>query len=241
MKIVGVAIAIAILTLTLLWQPRWALRLAAWAKPGALYFVPTEQQRVALTIDDGPHPQTTDQILAVLAQHDAQATFFIIRDHLASNEAALSKMVTAGHELGNHMTADAPSIRLSAAEFEADLLAAEAALIDYAKPRWLRPGMGWYSAEMVDIAAKHGYRLALGSVFPYDTHIPSAQFAAWFILTKVQPGDVIVLHDGSRDRGQRTVEVLQQILPALEQRGYAVVGVEEMVRGARTEESGSKD
>jgi peptidoglycan/xylan/chitin deacetylase (PgdA/CDA1 family) len=81
---------------------------------------------------------------------------------------------------------------------------------------------------MVAIAKTHGYRMALGSVFPYDTHIPSACFARHHIEINVRPGAIIVLHDG-RDRGQRTAEVLQRLLPSLRARGYQVVTLSELV------------
>jgi peptidoglycan-N-acetylglucosamine deacetylase len=117
-----------------------------------------------------------------------------------------------------YLTADEASIRLSPEAFEADLLAAAQVWQPYVSSslRWLRPGMGFYSASMVATAQRHGYRLALGSVFPYDTHVPFSGFAIAFILSTVQPGDIIVLHDGEskgsaekerggKGRGQRTL------------------------------------
>ncbi len=216
----------------LLSQPRSLLNLIAHFKPGALYAVPLSADApptVALTLDDGPSAYTAD-ILAVLARYDVRATFFNISDYLPGYEAVVAEAIAAGHELGNHLSADESSVRLSPAAFEADLLAAEKVWQSYARSslRWLRPGMGWYSASMVAIAQRHGYRLALGSVFPYDTHVPFSGFAIAFILSTIQPGDIIVLHDGERKpssrkgRGDRTVSTLKKVLPVLQARGYTV-------------------
>lgn len=231
-----------LVSLYLLTQPRWLFTLAAQIKPGALYAanlsdLPAAPQLIALTIDDGPSPATAE-MLAVLARYDARATFFNISAHLPGHEAVVRQTVRAGHELGNHLTADEPSIRLTPAAFESDLLAAEQALLPYLEEidtslRWLRPGMGFYSAEMVNIAQRHGYQLVLGSVFPYDTHVSSARFAAAFILATVQPGDIIVLHDGDEGRGDRTVVTLKRILPILQSRGYRITTVTGLVEAAQ--------
>ncbi len=218
-------------------QPRWAFRIANYVMPGALYAIDLPDGAtpvVALTIDDGPSIATAD-ILLVLDRYDAKATFFNISGHLPGNEAIVSNAVAAGHELGNHFTADEPSIRLSPDDFEADLLAAEQTWQPYlpetAPLRWLRPGMGFYNTDMVQTAQKHGYQVVLGSVFPYDTHVLSSRFASAFILNTVQPGDIIVLHDGG-DRGPRTVDTLNKILPVLKARGYEVTTLSELIKTA---------
>ncbi|MGC1528678.1 MAG: chitin deacetylase family protein [Phormidesmis sp.] len=238
----------SILILALLSQPRWIFRLATQLMPGAIYAVdlPASQKTVALTIDDGPSAATAD-ILNTLAKHSVKATFFNISGNLPDHEAIVQQAVSSGHELGNHLTADYPSIRLSPADFEASLLTADRALSPFlqtahllptARPatatnlqtnlHWLRPGMGFYDQAMVKTAQRHGYRLVLGSVFPYDTHLPSSRFASAFILSTVRPGDIIVLHDGL-ERGRRTAQTLAKILPALQARGYAVTTVTQLM------------
>jgi len=219
----------------LLTQPRWIFHLATYFFPGAIYSVEVEEESapqkvVALTIDDGPSPETAN-ILAVLEAHNAKATFFNISGNVHTREAIVQRTVTAGHELGNHLTTDSPSIKLSPEDFETNLLTAEQALLPFiqsshpqAKLHWLRPGMGFYNAKMVETAQRHGYQLVLGSTFPYDTHIHSARFASAFILRTIQPGDIIVLHDGE-ERGQRTVKTLKVILPVLQAKGYKITTV----------------
>ncbi len=193
-----------------------------------LYFIETEESLVALTIDDGPDPETTPSILQLLARHHARATFFLISDRVDGNAALVRRAVAEGHELGNHLTRDEPSIALSSDEFAEALREAHATLARFAPVRWVRPGSGWYDREMLSIIAAHGYRAALGSVYPYDALIPSSRFAAQHVLRKVRPGSIIILHDGGA-RGARTAQTLEAILPELARRGLQVVTLSELI------------
>lgn len=138
---------------------------------GVLYDIDTEVKAVALTIDDGPDPSWTMRLLDVLAAHDAHATFFLIGARIEGNEELVDAIVASGHELGNHMTRDEPSIELEPPEFEDELSRAHQLLSRWAEPRFLRPGSGWYDERMLEIASRHGYRLALGSVYPLDANL----------------------------------------------------------------------
>jgi peptidoglycan/xylan/chitin deacetylase (PgdA/CDA1 family) len=211
----------------LFFQPRWILSLIASIVPGAVYFTKTDKPIIALTIDDGPDAVATPKILEILQRYQARATFFVISDRVKGNESVIREIVNQGHELGNHLTEDKPSIQLSPQEFETDLLEAHAILSKFAKPCWLRPGGGWYSTTMVKTARQHGYRVALGSIFPFDTHIPSSWFASTQILCNAHPGSIIILHDSGL-WGERTALTLSRVLPKLSQKGYQVVTLSEL-------------
>ena len=187
--------------------------------PGVVYFAKTENPIIALTIDDTPCADTTLLILDILKQNKIKATFFLISSQILGNEKIVEAIVSDGHELGNHMTEDKPSIKLSPKEFEEDLLKAHSIISRFSETKWMRPASGWYNTKMVKIAKKHNYRIALGSIFPYDTHIRSSWFAINHILFNARLGSIIVLHDGN-SRGNRTVKTLAKILPILLARGY---------------------
>ena len=210
-------------------QPQWVFGLIAQISPRALFYVDTQQPVIALTIDDGPYPETTDAILEILERYQVNATFFMLSDELAGHEATLRRLIAAGHELGHHMTMDESSIGLSAEEFETKFTAAEQALSPYGSLRWFRPGMGWYNQRILQLVEDQGYQLVLGSLFPYDTHVPSVWFSQWFVLNNLDPGDIVVLHDGPENRGERTTQLLKQLLPKIQQRGYRVVTLTELV------------
>ena len=212
---------------------RWQVRRLAKGNPQVLYFVDTHAKAVALTIDDGPDPVTTTQILDVLERNGAKATFFIITGRVPGNEELLRRMLAEGHELGNHLLRDEPSIELAPDEFERQLRESHELLSGYAPVRWFRPGSGRYDARMLATLTKHGYRCALGSVYPFDPQIRWSWFSTRFILGNARKGSIVILHD-SGSKGRRTAKTLSKVLPALRERGFRIVTLTELesLRGA---------
>ena len=212
-----------------LWSPPdWLLDSAAERYPGCVYRASVRAPVIALTIDDGPDSVTTPLILAELARHQARATFFLISGRVEGREWLVRAMVSAGHEIGNHLPRDEPSIGLTSDQFEEALLEAHEVLARYGPIAWVRPGSGWYSQSMIDAIHRRGYRCAMGSVYPFDAHLPSVRFVAGYILRNARPGAVVILHDGG-SRGRRTARVLREVLPELQRRGYQVVTLSELV------------
>lgn len=214
--------------LVLLWQPSWLVAALARRSPDVLYFASTSEPMAALTIDDGPDPETTPEILRVLAAHQARATFFLISSRIPGNETLVSEIVAQGHELGNHLVEDETSIRMPPDQFEAALLEAHGVLSRFGPVRWMRPSGGWYNDTMLAVARARGYRVALGSVYPYDAHLPFVPFIVFHLVRRSAPGSVIVLHDGGA-RGRRTAEVLTRVLPAMARNGLRLGTLSELV------------
>ena len=204
--------------------PRWLGPLLVSRSPRCVIAIPTREKVVALTIDDGPDVVHTPEILRVLDAHGATATFFLISGQVPGAESIVRDAVARGHEVGNHLTRDEPSILLSAADFGVALRRADSVLSRFARPIWLRPGGGFYKGAMVDTAERAGYRCALGSVYPYDGHLTWSPLASAYILANTRPGAIIVLHEGG-SRGDRTLSILRRVLPELRARGYRVTSL----------------
>jgi peptidoglycan/xylan/chitin deacetylase (PgdA/CDA1 family) len=216
--------------LALYYRPQLLARWLHWRSDDTVHYrVRTEEKLMALTIDDGPHHTATPAILDLLAEYDAGATFFIIGDHARGNEGLLQRMVDEGHELGNHLMSDNRSLLLSQKEFASQLRQTHDILTPFGPVRWFRPGAGWYNRRMLRQVETLDYELVLGSVYPYDAHLPNVQFMTNYILGKAEPGAIIILHDGTAERGERTLAVLEAVLPALHDRGYRVVSLSELM------------
>lgn len=226
------ALVLAVSAAAAWWCSPLFFRLADRVSEGAVYRVPGVDSAVALTLDDGPDPATTPALLEVLERHDARATFFLVGSRAARHPGLVRAVAEGGHELGNHLWRDRRSLGLDSTAFERRLLRTDAVLRRFGGSRWLRPGGGLYSARMVRSARRHGYRLVLGDVYPFDPAVPWAGPAARLVLTWARPGSVIILHDGE-GRGRTTADVLRRVLPELAERGLEVVPVGELVERRR--------
>ena len=230
--ILSVALAVLGLAVALGWvgwsQPRFAIEGMAELNPDVLFQVETTDKVVALTIDDGPHRAITPFVLDLLRDRGVHVTFFVLGDNIPGNEDLLTRMRAEGHEIGNHLVEDRPSVLLPAEEFERQLLAVDPWVDHDAPHRWLRPGSGWFTPDMVEQAAQHGYRICLASIFPHDDRIHEPQRLAADVLGRVHPGAIIVLHDGQDER-VRLPETLRLVLDGLATRGYRVGTVSALV------------
>lgn len=206
-----------------MWIVQWAER----SNPEVVFSFVMADSLVALTIDDGPDPVITRRVLNVLKRYDARATFFLTGEQIEGREDILERIVNEGHELGNHGMRETPSIFLGARTFRKELHEADSLLSAYGPIRWFRPATGFYNRRIREEADSLGYTLALGSVYPNDAHVRNVRRISRYVLRHVEPGAVIILHEGRV--GRRTiVESLERILPELRARGYRVVTLSEL-------------
>ncbi|KAE8351540.1 hypothetical protein BDV28DRAFT_18445 [Aspergillus coremiiformis] len=205
--------------------------------PDTLWHVPLPRTKnlIALTIDDGPSPYTSE-IRALLTAHRARATFFLIGAQIPGREDELRELVRSGNELANHAMRDEPSRALGDDELVEQVgvvqerIRAVYAAVGVAGPRgrWFRPGSGFFSARMRALLGRLGYRIVLGSVYPHDAQVKWWWVNARHVLSMVRPGSIVICHD----RREWTVPMLRYVLPELKRRGYEVVTVSELVRAA---------
>jgi peptidoglycan/xylan/chitin deacetylase (PgdA/CDA1 family) len=197
--------------------------------PEALFFVPTTQRAVALTIDDGPSPETTAAVLDVLRAHDARATFFLLGAQVEGNGYLVERMLRDGHEIASHGLEERPSFMLSDERFSRDLAITHERLSGLGTVHWFRPGSGLYRERARVAANRYGYHLALGDILPYDTLLPSSRVQLAYIEAWLRPGSIIILHD-ARDRGRRLVGTLDALIPRLRAKGYELMTLSDLAR-----------
>lgn len=200
------------------------------ASPEVIFSASLDRKVVALTIDDGPSDQT-EEILSALEASDARATFFLIGTRMERRPDVVRRIVDAGHEVGNHTMEETPSILLGRTEFAQQLRETDLLLSRYADPYWFRPGSGWYNEAMLAEARDAGYRIVLASMWPVDAYVPWTPFVAEYVRRHARPGAILVLHEG-KGRGKRTAAILRRILPELQQEGYEITTVGELLRQA---------
>ena len=165
--------AAAFVLLVIYLQPQFLIDCINAFHPEVIYsFNSTSaQNRCALTIDDSPS-ENTESILQLLKQFNAKATFFIISENIRGREHVVKRIVKEGHEIGNHMTSDYPSLRYTPSDFKLNFLRSHATLKEFQPGmKWFRPGSGFYSSRMINTVHAYHYRLVLGSIYPHDPQI----------------------------------------------------------------------
>jgi len=224
--------------------PAFLIRYFQRRWPDVLWDVPTRKKVVALTIDDGPS-QYTKEILQVLIENDATATFFIIGSQAQGNRIVLEELITEGNELGNHALNDEPSRSLSDSTLTEQIQRVDH-LINKAyvaakvssPPKYFRPGSGFFSDRMRALLKRLGYRLVLGDIYPHDPQISLWRINANHILSMLHPGGIIICHD----RRSWTAPMLRAVLPEIKKRGYRVVTLTELlIEGKQLSPSELKD
>lgn len=186
----------------------------AAARPGVGAFGPTRTrvrpEGIALSFDDGPHPDTTPRILAALAAADAHATFFFLADRAAAHPELVAATRAAGHEIGLHGLTH--SWRLTVLGRRAGEAWVRAGLAGLAAAgagpiTRFRPPFGVVSPRLTASVRAAGLELCWCSVRTGDgVSLDPATLRAR--LAGVRPGDIVLLHDGN----PVTVEVLPGVL-----------------------------
>ena len=194
--------------------------------------VSTSQKVVALTFDDGPAPDATGQILSALAEEHVRATFFVIGAELEKNMAEGQRIVAAGHELGNHsysherMVLVTPSFVQQEIE-RTDKLIREAG---YQGAIYFRPPYGKKLFALPYYLAKTGRRSITWDVEPdsYPEIAADSDKIAAYVLSRTQPGSIIILHVMYPNRSE-SLKAVKKIVAGLKTQGYSFKTVSELL------------
>jgi peptidoglycan-N-acetylglucosamine deacetylase len=185
----------------------------------------TDRREVWLTIDDGPDPATTPQILALLEAHRARTTFFLIGTKVSRHPELVAAILRNGHTVGNHTDSHpcptfwcASPRRLAA---EIDRCAAALLKAGATPTPWFRPPVGIKNPFLHRQLAARGLDLILWSARGFDrVSRPAAALAR--IVRDVKPGAIILVHESGKP-GSPRLTLLTQLLDRLEKEGYACV------------------
>jgi peptidoglycan/xylan/chitin deacetylase (PgdA/CDA1 family) len=184
------------------------------------------ENAVALTIDDGPHPEWTPRVLELLAKHEVKATFCLIGEQVRDNYKLVQLMTGAGHEVANHTWNHPINInRLSNQRVEAEIVKARRVIVEVTgiAPRLFRAPGGNWSPTVFKAVARHGMVPIDWDIDPRDWSRPGVPHVTRELL-KAKPGDILLCHDGGGDRSQ-TYAALQTVIPTLLARGYSFVAL----------------
>jgi len=204
----------ALLTLLGLWPrshwlgPNWT-RLPAAA---------VARNEIALTIDDGPDPSVTPQVLDMLDRYATQATFFCIGDKAARHPELCREIVRRGHAVENHSQHHRLHFALlGRSGFTRELQAAQDTLtaITGQRPVFFRAPAGLRNPFLDPVLARLGLHLASWSARGFDTRIGDVERVKNKLLRGLRAGSILLLHDGNAARTRDGIPVILEVLPAI--------------------------
>jgi peptidoglycan/xylan/chitin deacetylase (PgdA/CDA1 family) len=185
---------------------------------------------VALTFDDGPHPEGTPAILEILAERGARAWFFVVGEQVVRRPEVVARIAASGHLIALHGYRHRLQLRLGASEVADDLRRGAAAIEDAtgSAVRWHRPPYGIYSGSGLDAARRAALHPLLWSRWGKDWRkFTSPERITRRATRDLSAGDVILLHDAdfysARNSHRRTAEALPEIINELNRLGLDTV------------------
>lgn len=187
---------------------------------------------VAITFDDGPHPQGTPLVLEILREARAPATFFLVGEQVERRPALVAEIAAAGHSVELHCHRHRNALRLTPRQFGEDIERAQA-LIEDASGQAIahhRPPYGIYSAAALRVCRQRGWRPVLWSQWGKDWRGgATARSITRRVTQSVAAGDIVLLHDAdyysAPGSWARTVAALPIILEELDNRGLKAISL----------------
>lgn len=182
--------------------------------------------RIALTFDDGPHAYYTEEILRILRDEGARATFFVVGKQVKIYPELLQKIDLSGNEIENHTYNHFNLTRLNNLQVESEIKMNEDLISQVIgkKPQYFRPPGGHFNREVVEVGKDNGEDMALWSISGNDTDRPHPDYIYQRILNNVENKSIILLHSGVKE----TIEALPGLIRELKNRGYRLVTLTEL-------------
>ena len=193
--------------------------------------VPVSEKVIALTFDDGPWPETTEQILATLKQENVKATFYMVGQPLKSFPEIGKKVLADGHVIANHTLHHwykqmSPLVARREIEDTAKIIKE----VLNVETDYFRPPGGILTNGLVAYAETQNQSVNMWSVDSGDSNPkrPSSEAILATILAGATPGGIVLMHDGGGSHGN-TAKAVPQIIANLRAQGYKFVTITELL------------
>jgi peptidoglycan/xylan/chitin deacetylase (PgdA/CDA1 family) len=197
-----------------------------------LYTGNINHKQVALTFDDGPDPNYTPQMLAILEQYGVKATFFCVGLNIVAYPEIVKQMHAAGHVIGNHSWSHPNLAILFKHTILSQLVRTSDAIQQTigVRPIFFRPPYGALNASTLICTEDLDMTTVIWDVRATDWAKPGIDVIANRVIERTGNGSIVVLHDGGGDRSE-TVAALPMIIEELRSRGFQFVTLQQMADG----------
>ncbi len=159
----------------------------------------TDEQVAALTFDDGPHPELTQRVLAVLAGQHVPATFFMIGQNAVEHPGLAAEVVAAGHEIGNHSWSHGRVVDQDRVTLRDEIRRGAQSLgaVTGRRTKWFRPPRGMVSGDVLFEAAVARHAVVLWSMTRGGPSVRGSAAILAHLVQRLHPGAIVDLHDGT--------------------------------------------
>lgn len=184
-----------------------------------------EKPMIALTFDDGPYAPVGNQIMDCLAQYNGKATFFIVGNRVASYRQELQRMVSEGHEIGNHTYEHKYLTKLNSDQIKYQINKCNDAVFDACgvRPELVRLPGGLKNNTVIE---NINVPIIMWSIDTMDWKTKNAVKTEESVIGKVKDGDIILMHEIYKQSGLAATS----IIPKLTEQGYQLVTVSELAQ-----------
>lgn len=186
--------------------------------------IKTTRPVLALTFDDGPHPELTPKLLDILRQKGVRATFFVLGSNVAKYPDIARRIVAEGHEIANHSYNHPALTKLGASRMN-DEVGGTCEIIEKVtgrRPASMRPPYGALNSTVEHaLLQNYGLNIVLWSVDPYDWKRPGATEVTRRLVEGARPGAILLAHDIHPG----TIEAIPEVITQLKNRGYTFATV----------------
>ena len=219
--------------------PQSSAETAASPRRLPVYSVETAEKHIALTFDCAWENSDTDELLAILKEYGVSAAFFATGDFCRRYPDDIRRFFAAGHAVENHSDAHPHPTAVSAAVLRADTDKASETVtaLTGVPPRYYRTPYGEYNdAVMQVIEDECGLQVIQWDVDSRDWQGRTAEDMASSVLSSVQNGSILLFHNDTAN----TPDALRLIIPALQEKGFCFVRLDELVlpKGTPTDHTG---
>lgn len=184
----------------------------------------TEEKKIALTFDDGPHPSYTEQLLDGLKERGVHATFFVTGEHAKLHPDIIKRMQEEGHLIGNHTYSHIQLRKNNRDQFREELILTNKVITEITgeEVQYVRPPYGIWDKKF---ETELNMFPVLWTIDPLDWCSSNADCIAGKVVEKAQENDIILMHDYY----ESSVEAALEVVDELQAKGYTFVTVEEIL------------
>lgn len=191
--------------------------------PSLLWGMPKEEKKLYITFDDGPHPTITPQVLEILKEFNAKATFFCIGKNIEANNDVFNRIIKEGHSVGNHTFNHNKGWKTKTKDYIDSVNKTENIINSltnsHGRTALLRPPYGKIKSSQIRNLKRH-YKLVAWTVISYDwdkTLSPEECFNN--VIRNAANGSIIVFHD-SEKAVNNMIPTLKKILRYYSEKGF---------------------